>query len=149
MCGKVLPFEDDLGLLVMRTASMIRRRAESNIYMSRVRMITGANGWILRYLDEKDGQDVYQKDIEEKFGVTRSTVSKALKGMEAKGLLRRESVSSDARLKRLVLTEEGRQISRHAAEEKQELENRIKAGLTEDEIDTLQRLLMKIADNMK
>ena len=112
-------------------------------------MITGANGWILRYLDEKDGQDVYQKDIEEKFGVTRSTVSKALKGMEAKGLLRRESVSSDARLKRLVLTEEGRQISRHAAEEKQELENRIKAGLTEDEIDTLQRLLMKIADNMK
>lgn len=149
MSEKCMLDNEDMGILIMRTATMIRRRADSNTYMSRVRKITGANGWILRYLDENDGKAVYQKDIEEKFGVTRSTVSKVLKGMEAKGLLYRQNVSSDARLKQLILTEEGRQISHRASEERLELENRIKEGLSEEEVDTLRHLLMKVADNMK
>lgn len=148
MLENCMPGKDDLGLLIMRTAIMIRRHADASVYMSRVKKITGANGWILRYLDERDGEDVYQKDIEEKFCVTRSTVSKVLKGMEAKGLLYRENVSSDARLKKLVLTEEGREINHHASAERKALEDRIKAGLTEEEIDTLQRLLTKIAANL-
>lgn len=114
MSRKCVPCREELGLLIMRTATMIRRKADSNVYMNKVHKITGSNGWILGYLAEHEDEDVYQKDIEEKFCVTRSTVSKVLKGMESKGLLRRESVSSDARLKRLVLTEEaGRSITMH------------------------------------
>ena len=64
------------------------------------------------------------------------------------GLLRRESVSSDARLKRLVLTEEGREINNNALAERKELENRIRKGLSDEEFDTLMRLLRKVADNM-
>ena len=109
MCRKDLPCREELGLLILRTATMIRRKADSNVYMSKVHKITGSNGWILGYLADHENEEIYQKDIEEKFCVTRSTVSKVLKGMESKGLLRRESVSSDARLKRLVLTEEGRE----------------------------------------
>ena len=108
MCRKDLPCREELGLLILRTATMIRRKADSNIYMSKVHKITGSNGWILGYLADHENEEIYQKDIEEKFCVTRSTVSKVLKGMESKGLLRRESVFSDARLKRLVLTEEER-----------------------------------------
>ena len=37
--------------------------------------------------------------------MARSTVTGVVKLMERKGLIRRESVSSDARLKKLVLTE--------------------------------------------
>ena len=43
--------------------------------------------------------------------MARSTVTGVVKLMERKGLIRRESVSSDARLKKLVLTEKG--ISAH------------------------------------
>ena len=68
--------------------------------------------------------------------------------MESKGLLRRESVSSDARLKRLVLTEEGREINNNALAERKELENRIRKGLSDEEFDTLMRLLRKVAYNM-
>lgn len=148
MEDKCTPGKCDIGLLIMRTATMIRRRADANTYMNQLHKITGANGWILRYLDEREGEEVYQKDIEEKFSVTRSTVSKVLTGMEAKGLLRREPVPSDARLKRLVLTEEGRRISRYALKEKVLLEDKIKAGMSDEEIETLHRLLMKIADNL-
>lgn len=148
MSGKCTPGKDDIGLLLMRTTTMIRRRADANTYMSQLHKITGPNGWILRYLDEREGEEVYQKDIEEKFSVTRSTVSKVLTGMEAKRLLRREAVSSDARLKRLVLTEEGRNISRYALREKVLLEEKIKAGMSDEEIETLHRLLLKIEDNL-
>lgn len=148
MAEKLTPCQCDIGLLIMRAATMIRRRADANTYMSELHKITGANGWILKYLDEREGEDVYQKDIEEKFSVTRSTVSKVLTGMEAKGLLRRESVSSDARLRKLVLTEEGRRISRYALEEKIMLEEKITAGLSNEEIATLHALLVKITDNV-
>ena len=175
MCRKDLPCREELGLLILRTATMIRRKADSNIYMSKVHKITGSNGWILGYLADHENEEIYQKDrfkkgqhwhtiegafyfykegthyqkdIEEKFCVTRSTVSKVLKGMESKGLLRRESVSSDARLKRLVLTEEGREINANAAVERIELENRIRNGLSDEEFHTLMHLLKRVADNM-
>ena len=148
MSRKCVRCREELGLLIMRTATMIRRKADSNVYMNKVHKITGSNGWILGYLAEHEDEDVYQKDIEEKFCVTRSTVSKVLKGMESKGLLRRESVSSDARLKRLVLTEEGREINNNALAERKELENRIRKGLSDEEFDTLMRLLRKVAYNM-
>ena len=134
--------------MILRTATMIRRKADSNVYMSKVHKITGSNGWILGYLADRENEEIYQKDIEEKFCVTRSTVSKVLKGMESKGLLRRESVSSDARLKRLVLTEEGREINANAAVERIELENRIRDGLSDEEFHTLMHLLKRVADNM-
>ena len=148
MAEKWTPGKCDIGLLIMRTATMIRRQADANTYMSQLHKITGANGWILRYLDEREGEDVYQKDIEEKFSVTRSTVSKGLTGMEAKGLLRREPVPSDARLRKLVLTDEGRKISEYALREKMILEEKIKEGMSDEEIETLHRLLKKIADNL-
>jgi DNA-binding MarR family transcriptional regulator len=127
---------------------MIRRQADANTYMSQLNKITGTNNWILQYLEDRDGEDVYQKDIEEKFSVTRSTVSKVLKGMEAKGLLFRENVSNDARLKRLKMTDEGRRICHLAAIERDAIDNRMIDGLTDDELDTLEILLKKVACNL-
>ena len=73
MCRKDLPCREELGLLILRTATMIRRKADSNVYMSKVHKITGSNGWILGYLADHENEEIYQKDIEEKFCVTRST----------------------------------------------------------------------------
>ena len=125
MCRKDLPCREELGLLILRTATMIRRKADSNVYMSKVHKITGSNGWILGYLADHENEEIYQ----------------------SKGLLRRESVSSDARLKRLVLTEEGREINANAAVERIELENRIRDGLSDEEFHTLMHLLKRVADH--
>ena len=58
----------------------------------------------LGYLDAHDGQPVYQKDLESAFHIRRSTASGILQIMVRDGLLVREPVEGDARLKRLVLT---------------------------------------------
>ena len=63
--------------------------------------------WIIAYLYDHRDEDVYQKDIENAFSIARSTVTSILKLMEKKNYITRESVESDARLKKLVLTETG------------------------------------------
>ena len=52
--------------------------------------------------------DVFQKDVEEEY-LRPPTATKILKDMEKNGLIRRETVLYDARLKRIVVTEKGLQ----------------------------------------
>lgn len=66
MCRKDLPCREELGLLILRTATMIRRKADSNVYMSKVHKITGSNGWILGYLADHENEEIYQKDYRRK-----------------------------------------------------------------------------------
>ena len=43
---------------------------------------------------------MFQRDVEQVFSLSRSTATGILQQLEEKGLLRRESVPSDARLKK-------------------------------------------------
>ena len=72
--------------------------------------LTAMHGWILGYLCRNEDKDIFQKDIEAEFKICRSTVTNILKLMEKKGYIRRESVPYDARLKKLVLTDTGREV---------------------------------------
>ena len=45
MSRKCVPCREDLGLLIMRTATMIRRKADSNVYMNKIHKITGSDGF--------------------------------------------------------------------------------------------------------
>ena len=74
--------------------------------------VTIMNGWIIGYLYKNQDRDVYQKDLETEFQITRSTVTSILKLMEKKGYIERVSVEKDARLKKLVLTEKAKKIQR-------------------------------------
>ena len=53
--------------------------------------ISCSNGWIVGHICEMEeiGKDVYQRDLENNFGITRSTASKVLGLMEKKGLILR------------------------------------------------------------
>ena len=72
--------------------------------------LTGNNMFIIGYLAKHKNEDVFQKDLEAFFYERRSTMSTIILRMEQKGFLARESVSHDARLKKLVLTEKGERI---------------------------------------
>ncbi|MDO5845499.1 MAG: helix-turn-helix domain-containing protein, partial [Methanocorpusculum sp.] len=59
--------------------------------------VTGTHGMIIDYLAHAEGS-IYQRDIEAKFSMRRSTVSGILDIMVKNGLITRERVESDARL---------------------------------------------------
>lgn len=66
------------------------------------------HGWIIRYLAENPEQEIYQKDIEKYFSMGKSTVANAIQVLEKQNYLSREAGTKDARFKRVVLTEKGR-----------------------------------------
>ena len=65
---------------------------------------TMMHGWILGYLCHNSSEDVYQRDIEREFAVTRSAVTAIVKSMENNGYIKRIEVEHDARLKKIVVT---------------------------------------------
>ena len=77
---------------------------------------------------------MFQKDIEKQFGVRRSTMTAILQSMEKNGLIRRERVGSDGRLKRLALTEKALAIHEEHERRVCEFELALREGIPEREI---------------
>ena len=73
--------------------------------------ITGVQGRILGFINHNSkNRDIFQKDIEEELDIRRSSVTSVLQLMEKNGFIERVSVSEDARLKKLIITEKGARI---------------------------------------
>ena len=90
-----------------RVNNLISRRVNYYSRQNGVEDVTAMHGWILAYLYNSRDREVFQRDIERAFSITRSTVTNILQLMEKKGYIRRVSVPQDARLKRLILTDAG------------------------------------------
>ena len=100
------------------------------------------------YLYKHREEDVFQRDLEQAFRIRRSSASRLLSRMEEQGLIRRESVAQDARLKKLVLTEKA--IALHSSVEARirRMETMISAGLTEEEMAQFLATAAKIEQNL-
>ena len=92
------------------------------------------HGWIIRYLYENREQDIFQKDIEQRFAVGRSTVTNLIQLMEKKGFVKRESVKQDARLKKVILTEKGIASQESFEDIVEHIEEELSEGISEEEL---------------
>ena len=92
------------------------------------------HGWILRYLYEHQDKEIYQKDIEKYFGICRSAVTNIIQTLEKKGYICRASVANDARLKKVMLTEKGRENHEKLGEIFQKMDAQLEEGITEEEL---------------
>ena len=93
-------------------------------------------------------RDVYQKDLEATFHIRRSTASGILQIMVRDGLLVREPVEGDARLKRLVLTPIAQEQLSQMQQDLLRVENKATAALTKQELETLFTLLDKVRGSL-
>lgn len=108
---------------------------------------TQLQGGILGYLYHHE-EPVYQKDLEKEFRISRATATNTLQVMEREGFIVRKSQDKDARLKRIVMTEEA--CNNHAKIEQhmRMLDERILRGMSEAEVEELYRLLGMVHDNL-
>lgn len=109
--------------------------------------LTCSNAWIIGHLYHAEGE-VFQKDLEETFGVTRSTISKVLALLEKKGVIRRVGVLHDARVKRLVLTDKGRELAEALEENGARMESKLADGFTESELLQLAEYMQRMRKNL-
>ena len=110
--------------------------------------VTGMQRWILIYLKKQGEKEIYQKDIEQEFRVSRATASNMLQLMERKGLISRKTASCDARQKKLMLTPEARKLLDRAEQDIYEMEARIQDGFSEEEKKKLLEYLDRIMKNI-
>lgn len=110
--------------------------------------VTMMHGWILGYLRHNAHREIYQRDIERDFSITRSTVTNILQLMEKKGYLCRRSVPHDARLKQLVITEEGVAVHERLLGVFRQTDEHLASLLTPEENAELMRLLTKLHQKM-
>lgn len=95
--------------------------------------LTGVQRWVIGYLSEHPDRDVFQRDLEAEFHIRRSTASGILRLLEQHGLVRREPVGYDARLKKLLLTEKALTRHRQVEAELQALESELRQGLSDQD----------------
>lgn len=103
----------------------------------------------ITYLHMHQKEDVFQRDLEKEFEVRRSTATKFLQLMEQNGLIERHAVDYDARLKKITLTEKGNERFRDAMHVLEAFEQRMSAGLTQEEIEQFIITLRKIKQNLE
>ena len=102
----------------------------------------------LHYLRHHKDEDVFQKDLEAAFSISGATVTNILKVMEKDGLITRIPMEKDARLKKLVMTEKGKQYDEVARANVVRLEAGMEKGFTEEEITRFREYLDRLTQNI-
>lgn len=140
-----------IGIQLMNTDNTVRRFITNQPTNKLMDNLTGTNTWLIAYIAEQTdkGKDVFQKDIEETFGITRSCVSKVVSLMEQKGFIERQEVAYDARLKKLVLTEEASKYAADMKADAMKMEKKITSGFTDEEKNKLTEFLDRIMANLE
>ncbi len=103
---------------------------------------------IIKYLNMNHGRPVFQRDLEHIFNVRRSTMSGTIDIMEKNGFVTRESVDSDKRLKRIVLTDQARQVGVRDRKDIDDFEKSLAEGLSKEEQKELEGFLDRMIYNL-
>lgn len=128
-------------------ATKIRRKIANIDAIMKLDEVSGTNGFIIGYISRTE-EPVFQKDIEKEFGITRSTASKVISLMEKKGLIERKSVSHDARLKQIILTQKALDLNKNVVKELTAFDQKLFLGFTEDEKNKFSSFLSRIEENL-
>ncbi len=102
----------------------------------------------MHYLRNHSNTEVFQKDLETEFSISGATATNILKLMEKEGLITREPLERDGRLKQLRLTEKGLDLDEKARNNVDRLEEAMRKGLTEEELTTFSDLLERVTQNI-
>lgn len=138
-----------IGYEIRETDNYIRRFFDRKQNEMGFEKLTFAQTGILHYMFCRRDADIYQKDLENRFGIRRSTATGILQGLEKNGYIERESDCNDGRMKRIILTSKA--VAREEAVHKMfgEGEDFILTLLSDEEKEALISSLRKIREAIK
>ncbi len=141
--------EKNIGFNIRRLSNYIKRDIEKSSASQKIVLPKGVNGWAIHYLYENREKQIFQRDFENRFSIRRSTASNILKTMEQNGFIKRVSVESDARLKRIILTDKAIQIHQNIMNDITNREKRMRKGFTDSEIETFLSMINRFITNLE
>ena len=110
--------------------------------------LTSIQGIVLHYIIvEKDRGDIFPKDLEEFLGIKGSSVTSLINNLEQGGYLRRESLESDGRYKRLVLTEKTRGMQEEILRRVDDYISSMFSGIAEENLKIFEDVILRMSQN--
>ncbi len=141
--------KDPISLAIAKSARLIKRFIDGSENGCKDDMPTRNQGRIIRFIYCAEEKAVFQKDIEKEFGIRRSTATNTLKLMEKNGLIKREHVAYDDRLKKLSLTDEAFKNIEQFEKDMKKINEILEKGISEEEREVFFTVLEKIKNNIE
>lgn len=129
---------------VSKLSNKLRRKLDM---LSSRKDFSGSQGRTLHFLLAQTG-DIFQKDIEEEYSIRPSTATELLKQMEKNGLIFREPVEYDSRLKRIVVTDKALLYKQQVIDDLTALEETLIKDISEEDLDVFFKVIEKMMDNL-
>ena len=137
----------NLGGLIHKVAHKMKREID---HANQTLVVSGVQGRIIGYVRcESKNHDVFQKDIEEHFELRGSSVTSTLQNLEKMGFIVRESIPTDQRLKRIVLTQKALDIHNQITKNIEQVEKEAFSSINKEEEQLLSDLLKRILNNIE
>ena len=137
----------NLGGLIHKVAHKMKREIN---HANQKLGVSGVQGRIIGYVRcESKNRDVFQKDIEEHFELRGSSVTSTLQNLEKMGFIVRESIPTDQRLKRIVLTKKALDIHNQITKNIEQVEKEAFSSINKEEEQFLSDLLKRILNNIE
>ena len=134
-------------------AEMIDAMAKVNrklrtVFDARVkeRGLTLARARTLLTLMEQEG--LYQKELAEALEIENATMVRLLDGLERQCFIERQTVQGDRRAKRVVMTEEGKNLAEQVEKLADDVREDLLEGVSDEEVSTALSVLRKMSDSM-
>lgn len=138
------------GVIMDRIGKVINQLAILNRNDSNQRLkqynLTGSEGAVLLMFNEKP--ELYQEDIIKKLEIDKSAVTRLLKRMESKNLIKRIQAPNDKRYCLIRITESGLEKQKLVDRVFNKKDHDIVAGLSKEEQTELRRMLEIIKNNI-
>lgn len=139
-----------LGIEIKAISNRMMRKLDGEAAGIDSDLITAAQKRVIIYLyEQKDNGDIFQRDVEQYLSIRRPTATRMINNMEENGLVRRESVEYDGRLKKLTLTQKSIDMYNEIFNEIDIVERNMTRGLTEWEKQEFLRIARKIRKNLE
>ena len=119
-----------IGFEIKKLNMLISGQLRQATSINELNEVTNTHGYVLKYLAQRENEEVFQRDIEKEFAISRPTVSEIINAMEKNGMVERKAVERDARLKQIIITEKGKALNALVRQEFDAFEERLSGLIT-------------------
>ncbi|MDQ6938414.1 MAG: MarR family transcriptional regulator [Actinomycetota bacterium] len=137
------PRTEPIGLRLARTAKTVSAALDDAL----VEVGGSLSTWLV-LVSLKAQHHGMQRELAAVIGIESATLTHHLNRMESAGLVTRRRDPENRRVHRVELTEEGDARFHHLRRAVEAFDRRLRAGLAEEEVATLARLLGQLCDNV-
>ena len=139
-----MKYEKYAARYISKLSNKLRRRIDN--FSSR-KNFSGSEGKVLHFLLAQTN-DVFQKDIEEEYFLRPPTATELLKKMEKNGLIYREPIATDARMKKIIVSEKALRYKEIVIADITKLEDDLTKNISKKDLDIFFDVIEKMLKNI-